>query len=50
MKNPSSVKKPVLNAKKPVLTFQQRVEKWFLPVVFVAIGAVMVWTVWKAAH
>jgi cytochrome c-type biogenesis protein CcmH/NrfF len=26
------------------LTLQQQLEKWFLPVLFVAVGAVIVWT------
>lgn len=26
------------------LTFQGRVEKWFLPVVFVIIGVILAWT------
>jgi hypothetical protein len=36
---------PPQNLPKAVpLTFQGRVEKWFLPVVFVIIGVILVWT------
>jgi hypothetical protein len=38
-------------AEKPTRTLWQHVELWFLPIVFVAIGGVIVWTIWHAiAH
>jgi hypothetical protein len=41
----TSVKAPP--AKAPPLTFQQLFDKWLLPVVFVAIGSVIVWAIWR---
>jgi hypothetical protein len=43
-------KKPVAKApatKKPPFTFQQFFDKWFLPVVFVAIGSLIAWAIWR---
>ena len=34
-------------AKKPPWTFQLFFDKWFLPVLFVAIGGVIVWALWR---
>jgi hypothetical protein len=34
-------------AKKLPRTFQQLFDKWFLPFLFVAIGSVMVWAIWR---
>jgi hypothetical protein len=33
--------------KKTPLTLQKVFDKWFLPVVFVAIGSVIAWAVWR---
>jgi hypothetical protein len=33
-------------AKTP-FTFQQLFDKWLLPVLFVAIGSVIVWAIWR---
>jgi hypothetical protein len=33
--------------KKPPLTIQRVVDTWLLPVLFVAIGCVMVWAIWR---
>jgi hypothetical protein len=34
-------------AKKPPMTLQRFFDKWFLPVVFVAIGSLIVWAIWR---
>jgi len=34
-------------AKKLPWTFQRFVDKWFLPFLFVAIGAVIAWAIWR---
>lgn len=34
-------------AKKPPLTLQRLVDTWLLPVLFVAIGGVIVWAIWR---
>ncbi|MGC8642715.1 MAG: hypothetical protein ACP5XB_22890 [Isosphaeraceae bacterium] len=33
--------------KKPPVTFQQLFDKWMLPVLFVAIGSLIVWAIWR---
>jgi hypothetical protein len=33
--------------KKTPLTLQKVFDKWFLPVVFVAIGSVIAWAIWR---
>jgi len=33
--------------KKAPLTLQKVFDKWFLPVVFVAIGSVIAWAIWR---
>ena len=33
--------------KKLPLTFQRLVDTWLLPVMFVAIGSVIVWAIWR---
>ena len=43
-------KKPIASKNQPVVktapkTLQERVEKWFLPVVFVAISGVFIWAI-----
>ena len=37
---------PVLVQRLP-WTFQRMFDKWLLPVIFVAIGSLMVWAVWR---
>ena len=44
-KTSASRNEPVV--KTAPLTLQQKVEKWFLPFLFVAIGGVFVWAVVK---
>jgi hypothetical protein len=39
--------KKVAPAKKPPWTFQRFFDKWFLPFLFVAIGSLMVWALWR---
>ncbi len=42
----TSARKPVKKAQpvvKPVLSLKQQVEKWWLPLVFVAISCVIAW-------
>ncbi len=34
-------------AKKLPFTFQRLFDKWLLPVVFVAIGSLFVWAIWR---
>ena len=45
MKN--SQPKTVAPAKKQPRTLQGVIDKWFLPVLFVAIGGVIVWALWR---
>jgi hypothetical protein len=39
--------KKVAPAKKQPWTLQRVFDKWFLPMLFVAIGGVIVWAVWR---
>jgi hypothetical protein len=39
--------KAIAPVKKAPRTLQQVFDKWFLPVVFVAIGSVIAWAVWR---
>jgi len=39
--------KKAVAAKKPPWTFQAFFDKWFLPFLFVAIGSLMVWAIWR---
>jgi hypothetical protein len=44
-------RKPVAKAppvKKPPATFQQFIDKWFLPVLFVAVGGVIFWGIFRS--
>jgi hypothetical protein len=34
-------------ANKPPVTFQRLFDKWLLPVLFVAIGSLIVWAIWR---
>ncbi len=43
-KKPAPAKVP---APKAPVTLQALYDKWFLPAVFVAIGSVMAWAVWR---
>ncbi len=45
MKNPPS--KAIAPAKPVPWTFQRFLDKWFLPVIFVAIGGVIGWALWR---
>jgi hypothetical protein len=45
MKNPP--KKSAPPEKKPPFTIQRFFDKWFLPVVFVAIGSLIGWALWR---
>ena len=37
-------------AKKQPRTLQGTFDKWFLPIVFVAIGGVIAWALWRSWH
>jgi len=39
--------KNVVAVKMATRTLQQFFDKWFLPVVFVAIGSLIVWALWR---
>jgi hypothetical protein len=42
---PQLTKKPAPPKKRK--SFQQLFDKWFLPVIFVGIGSVMLWALWR---
>ena len=46
MKNASS--RAVAPVKKLPWTFQGAIDKWFLPILFVAIGSVIAWALYRA--
>jgi hypothetical protein len=43
----TNASKKVVPVKQTPWTFQKFVDKWLLPVVFVAIGSLMVWALWR---
>jgi len=43
----SNPTKKVVAVKMAPRTLQQFFDKWFLPVLFVAIGSLMVWALWR---
>lgn len=41
------IPRPGRPGERPFAAMQRLFDKWFLPVLFVLIGGVLVWTVWK---
>jgi hypothetical protein len=39
--------KNIAPVKKPAWTIQRAFDKWFLPTIFVAIGSLIVWAIWR---